>query len=51
MLTLVEAAEAAQQLFSNLGDIKPSNLLLNKNGNMKVLTKLSKPNFAESFYL
>jgi hypothetical protein len=51
LLTLAEAAEAAQQLCSNLGDIKPSNLLLNKKGNMKVLTKLSKPNFIEPFYL
>jgi serine/threonine protein kinase len=49
LLTLVEAAEIAHQLDSRLGDVKPSNLLLNKQGQIKMLTRFSLPTFLDSF--
>jgi serine/threonine protein kinase len=49
LLTLAEAAEISHQLQTSLGDIKPSNVLLNKEGQIRVLTRLSKPAFTDSY--
>lgn len=49
LLTLVEAAAGSHQFQAALGDLKPSNLLLNKDGQIKLLAKLSLPCFEDAF--
>lgn len=49
LLTLAEAAAGSHQFQTALGDLKPSNLLLNKDGQIKLLGKLSLPCYEDSF--
>lgn len=40
---LTEVADVCQKLGHPIGDVRPQNLLLNKEGNLKILSSLSVP--------
>lgn len=49
ILCLVDSARFCHQLGSRIGDVKPSNILLNRKGNIKILNKYSVPSLINPY--